>query len=115
EGSCAGRAWKRAGQKKGWWVSTNRKFKKERPMPAVFDQKYVKRLSGTHVKKGKTKMALAEQLREETGGLKKKNRLSRMVMVWCASTEMFIKPHPVHKTLEAFEKAMRENHRAIAP
>ena len=34
-----------------------------KPMPAVFDQNYVKRLSGTHVKKGKTKMDLADQLR----------------------------------------------------
>src|SRR5262249_57047365 len=53
--------------------------------------------------------------RERMGESRRKNRLSRMVMVWCASTEMFIKPHPVHKTLEGFEKAMRENHKAIAP
>src|SRR5499426_3144310 len=88
---------------------------KVKPMPAVFDQQYVKRLNGTHVKKGKTKMALAEQLMDEIAEFKKKNRLSRMVMVWCASTEVFIKPQPVHKTLAAFEKAMRENHKAIAP
>src|SRR5262245_62273812 len=88
---------------------------KVKPMPAVFDQQYVKRLNGTHVKKGKTKMALAEQLMDEIAEFKKKNRLSRMVMVWCASTEVFIKPQPVHKTLDAFEKAMRENHKAIAP
>src|SRR5262244_2025468 len=46
-----------------------------KPMPAVFDQQYVKRLNGTHVKKGKTKMALAEQLMDEIAEFKKKNRL----------------------------------------
>lgn len=88
---------------------------KVKPMPAVFDQEYVKRLSGTHVKKGKTKMDLAEQLMADIAEFKKKNKCSRMVMVWCASTEVFIKQHTVHKTLASFEKAMRENHKAIAP
>lgn len=88
---------------------------KVKPMPAVFDQGYVKRLHGTHVKKGKTKMDLAEQLMADIADFKKKNRCSRMVMVWCASTEVFIKQHAVHKTLASFEKAMKENHKAIAP
>ncbi len=88
---------------------------KIKPMPAVFDQEYVKRLSGAHTKKGKTKMHLAGQLMDDIAEFKKKNRCTRMVMIWCASTEVFIKPHPVHKTLAAFEKAMRENHKAIAP
>src|SRR5499426_191698 len=96
-------------------VQLKPQLSKVRPMPAVFDQQYVKRLNGTYVKKGKTKMALAEQLMDEIDEFKKKNRLSRMVMVWCASTEVSIKPQPVHKTLDAFEKAMRENHKAIAP
>jgi myo-inositol-1-phosphate synthase len=85
------------------------------PYPAVFDQEYVKRLSGRHVKKGKTKMALAEQLIEDIAEFKKKNRCTRLVMIWCASTEVYIKPNPVHRTLAAFEKALRENHKAIAP
>jgi myo-inositol-1-phosphate synthase len=88
---------------------------KIKPMPAVFDQEYVKRLNGVNVKKGKTKMHLAEQLMADIAAFGKNNRCSRLVMVWCASTEVFIKPHPVHKTLAAFEKAMRENHKAIAP
>lgn len=86
-----------------------------KPMPAVFDQEYVKRLNGTHVKKGENKMELARQLIDEIQEFKKKNRCSRLVMVWCASTEVFIKQHPVHKTLASFEQAMRENHKAIAP
>src|SRR5215510_7426576 len=96
-------------------VQLKPQLSKVKPMPAVFEQDYVKRLNGTHIKKGKTKMDLAEQLMDDIAQFKKKNRLSRMVMVWCASTEVFIKPQPVHKSLDAFEKAMRENHKAIAP
>jgi myo-inositol-1-phosphate synthase len=88
---------------------------KIKPMPAVFDQAYVKRLHGTHVKTGETKMDLAEQLMEDIADFKKKNKCARLVMVWCGSTEVFIKEHPVHKTLASFEKALRENHKAIAP
>jgi myo-inositol-1-phosphate synthase len=86
-----------------------------KPMPAVFDQAYVKRLSGTHVKKGKTKMELAEQVMEDIHDFKRRNRCSRLVMIWCASTEVFLKLHPVHRSLEKFEQALRENHPAVAP
>src|SRR6266581_7972735 len=90
-------------------------LQKIKPMKAVFDQSYVKRLHGTNVKEGKNKMALAQQLIAEIVDWKKKNRCSRVVMIWAASTEVFIKQHAVHKTLESFEQALRENHRAIAP
>jgi len=90
-------------------------LQKIKPMKAVFDQSYVKRLHGTNVKQGKSKMELAQQLIGEIAGWKKKNRCSRVVMIWAASTEVFIKQHAVHKTLESFEQALRENHRAIAP
>jgi len=86
-----------------------------KPMAAVFDQNYVKRLSGSNVKRGRNKMELAEQLMEDIAEFKRRNRCSRLVMVWCASTEIFIKQQPVHRTLERFEQAMRENHKAIAP
>ncbi len=90
-------------------------LQKIKPMKAVFDQSYVKRLHGTNVKEGKNKMELAQQLIAEIVDWKKKNRCSRVVMIWAASTEVFIKQHAVHKTLESFEQALRENHRAIAP
>ncbi|HEX5888161.1 MAG TPA: inositol-3-phosphate synthase, partial [Pyrinomonadaceae bacterium] len=90
-------------------------LRKIKPMKAVFDQSYVKRLSGTNVKEGKTKFDLAHQLIDEIAEWKKKNKCSRLVMIWAASTEVFLKQHPVHKTLESFEKAMKENHKAIAP
>lgn len=80
-----------------------------KPMPAVFDQKFVKRLSGTNVKKGEDKMELAEKLREDIRNFKKENGCDRMVMIWCASTEIYMEPGPVHKTLESFERGLREN------
>jgi myo-inositol-1-phosphate synthase len=86
-----------------------------KPMPAVFDQKYVSRLSGTNVKKGKSKRDLAEQLRQDIREFKARHKLDRIVMVWCASTEVYIKAGPQHATIEQFEKAMDRNDEAIAP
>jgi len=85
------------------------------PMKAVFDQRYVKNLSGKNVKKGRTKFDLAGQLIDDIAKFRKQNHLERLVMVWCGSTETFLKPHAVHKTLKSFEAAMKSNHAAIAP
>ena len=86
-----------------------------KPMPAVFDQNYVKRLEGTNVKRGKTKRELAEALRKDIRDFKAQNGCDRLVVVWCASTEIFISPGPAHETLEAFERAMDANDPSIAP
>jgi len=86
-----------------------------KPMKAAFDQHYVKNLNGPNIKKGKNKFDLAEQLREDIRNFKKKNKCDRLVMVWCASTETFLKPQDVHKDLKSFEKGMRANDPAIAP
>jgi myo-inositol-1-phosphate synthase len=86
-----------------------------KPMPAVFDQQYVKRLQGTNVKRGKTKRDLAEQLREDIRTFKRAQGCDRLVLVWCASTEVFITPGPAHQTLASFEKAMDLSDPAIAP
>jgi myo-inositol-1-phosphate synthase len=86
-----------------------------RPMKAAFDQNYVKNLQGTNVKKAKTKFDLAEQLREDIREFKKKNKLDRLVMVWCGSTEVFLKAEDIHRDLASLEKAMKTNHPAIAP
>ncbi len=85
------------------------------PMPAVFDQQYVKRLHGTNVKQGKTKRELAEALRQDIRDFKQKTGVARCVIVWCASTEIFIVAGPQHQTLAAFEAAMDANDPAIAP
>jgi len=86
-----------------------------KPMPAAFDQQYVKRLHGTNVKKGKNKRELAEQLREDIRQFRQKTGVSRVVMIWAASTEIFLAPGPAHQTLAAFEKAMEQNDQSIAP
>ena len=85
------------------------------PMPAVFDQHYVKRLQGTNVKSAKSKRELAEALRADIRNFKQRHGCDRLVMVWCASTEIFIQPGPAHATLAAFEKAMDANDPSIAP
>ena len=85
------------------------------PMRAVFDQHYVKRLTGTNVKQGKNKRELADALREDLREFKKKNGCDRLVIVWCASTEIFIQPGAAHENLAAFEKAMEANDPTIAP
>ncbi|UCG89470.1 MAG: inositol-3-phosphate synthase [Gemmatimonadota bacterium] len=90
-------------------------LKSIKPLPAVFDQAYVKRLSGTNVKTGKNKRDLAEQLRQDIRSFKEQQGCDRLVMVWCASTEVFIKAGKVHASLKAFEKAMEDDDPAIAP
>jgi myo-inositol-1-phosphate synthase len=86
-----------------------------RPMQAVFDPKYVSRLNGTFVKKGKTKYDLAKMLMDDIQRFKEEKKVSRMVMVWCASTEAFLQPGPAHETIESFEKALKNNDPTIAP
>ena len=88
---------------------------KIKPMPAVFDHKYVKLISGPNVKTGKNKADLAEQVREDIRNFKKKNKCSRLVMIWCGSTESFQKPGKVHASLEAFEKGLQASDPNIAP
>ncbi len=83
------------------------------PMTAVFDQRYVKRLDGPNVKKGKNKKDLAEQLRADIRKFKADNGLDRLVMVWCGSTEVFMKESAPHQSIEAFEKALEANDPAI--
>jgi myo-inositol-1-phosphate synthase len=86
-----------------------------RPWPAAFDKSYVRRLDGTNVKKAKNKMELAEQVQGDIETFKKRHHLRRTVMIWCASTEVFLKPEAVHQTIKSFEKGLAENHPAIAP
>jgi myo-inositol-1-phosphate synthase len=84
-----------------------------KPLPAVFDQFYVKRLHGTHVKKGKNKLDLANQLRADIQAFRK--TVDRVVVIWAASTEIFLLPTAVHQSIEAFEKGLEDNDPGIAP
>ncbi|HSI87951.1 MAG TPA: inositol-3-phosphate synthase [Pyrinomonadaceae bacterium] len=86
-----------------------------KPMPAVFEQNYVKRLHGENVKTGKTKMELAEQLIEDIARFKIENGCDRLVMIWAASTEIYLEASEVHNSIEAFEKGLYDNDPAIAP
>ena len=84
-----------------------------KPMPAVFDQHYVKRLHGTHVKTGKNKLDLAQQVMADIQKFRK--TVDRVVMIWCGSTEIFLEPSAVHESIEAFEKGLENNDPGIAP
>ncbi len=86
-----------------------------RPMKAVFDHEYVKRINGPNVKSGSSKMELAEALMQDIQDFKKGNGCTRLVMIWCGSTEVFHKPAPVHQNLAAFEEGLRKSDPAIAP
>ena len=86
-----------------------------KPMTAVFDHKYVKNLDGEHIKHEKTKMDYAKALIADIELFKKENGCSRMVMVWCASTEVYVEQQEIHQNLLQFEKALENNHPAIAP
>jgi myo-inositol-1-phosphate synthase len=86
-----------------------------KPMKAVFEQKFVKRLDGENVKAGKNKMDLAEQLIEDIARFKSEKGCDRLVMVWAASTEIFFEESEVHRSIEAFEKALYDSDERIAP
>jgi myo-inositol-1-phosphate synthase len=87
---------------------------KIRPMPAVFDQYYVKKLTGTHVKKG-TKWEMAQALMQDMERFKKEKGCDRLVMVWCGSTEIFMKTSAVHETIASFEQGLKDDHKDIPP
>jgi myo-inositol-1-phosphate synthase len=80
-----------------------------KPMPAVFDQRYVKRLHGPNVKKGKNKKDLAEQLVEDMRRFKQANNCDRLVMIWCGSTEVYLTESASHASVEALEKGLEAN------
>ena len=86
-----------------------------KPRKAVFDKSYVKKLDGPNVKKGNNKMELAEQLREDIREFKHTSGADRLVMIWCASTETFIRQSAVHQSVDAFERGLLDNDESIAP
>jgi myo-inositol-1-phosphate synthase len=85
------------------------------PWPAVFSRDYVKRLDGPHVKRGETKWDLAQQLMADIENFRRQSGAARLVMIWCASTESFLGPAPVHQSLDRFEAGLKANDPQIAP
>jgi myo-inositol-1-phosphate synthase len=86
-----------------------------RPMKAVYDEYYIPNLKAVNVKSAPTKMDLANELMKDIENFRIENNCSRMVMVWCASTEVYIKESEVHQSLEKLEEGMRTNDPAIPP
>jgi len=85
------------------------------PWPAAFDPAFVKRLDGPHVKRGPNKLALAEQIMADIEVFRQRTGVRRAVMIWCGSTESFLRAEDVHANLADFEAGLRANHPAIAP
>lgn len=80
------------------------------PMKAAFDKNYAKRLDGDNVKDCRTRWEMVEALREDIRNFKKEHGCARIVVIWAASTEIYVPVYePVHNTLEALEKAMKDN------
>jgi myo-inositol-1-phosphate synthase len=86
-----------------------------KPRKAVFDHNYVKKIDGPNVKKGKNKMDLAEQVRADIRDFKKSSGATRLITIWCGSTESYIEPTAAHQSLKTFEKALTQNDENIAP
>ncbi len=86
-----------------------------RPMKAVFDKEYVRRIDGPNVKQANTKMEKAEMLMHDIEQFRKANNCSRLVMIWCGSTEVFHRPSAVHQTLKDFECGLMKNDPEISP
>ena len=86
-----------------------------KPMSAVFDRRYVKRLKGQNVKRGRNKMELAQQVRSDIYDFKKSSGANRLVMIWCGSTETFLRQSDVHQSIRRFEIGLEQNDKNISP
>jgi myo-inositol-1-phosphate synthase len=84
-------------------------------MPAVFDRKYVRRLDGSNVKPEASKRELAEAVRTDIRDFKAARSCDRMVVIWCASTEIILEPGPAHQDLDALEAAIDANDNSVPP
>lgn len=94
--------------------SVKDELKQISPMPAVFDREFVPNIEGNHIKKAASKADLAEMLMDDMESFKTTNNCSRLVMVWCGSTEKYMEPSAVHQNLRAFEAALKSNHPEIS-
>lgn len=86
---------------------------KIKPMKAVFDHNFVKRLNGTNIKEGNNRWELMEQVRADIRNFKAENQCDRIVVIWAASTEIYIPMSDEHKSLASLEKAMKEDNRQV--
>ena len=90
-------------------------LKSVEPMPAAFEQKWVKNLHPNNIKSSQSKMDLAEQVMADIERFKKQSKADRLVMIWAGSTEVYTEAQPVHDTLETFEEGLKNNSPDISP
>jgi myo-inositol-1-phosphate synthase len=86
-----------------------------RPQKAVFNPDFVKRLNGPNVKAGGSYMDLAESVMQDIRDFQKRTGVSRSVMIWCGSTEVFHRPAAVHASLQDFERGLQKCDPEISP
>ena len=86
-----------------------------KPMKAVFDPEFVRRLNGPNIKQGGSKMDKARMVMDDIENFRKTSGATRLVMVWCGSTEVHHLPGEVHQTLANFERGLEKNDPGIAP
>ena len=86
-----------------------------RPMQAAFERKYARNLDGEHIKPISSKRGMLNAIREDINRFKEEKQVDRVVMIWCASTEIFIEPGKAHMDLESFEKAIDANDETVSP
>jgi len=86
-----------------------------KPMPAVFDSEYVKRINGPNLKPKGSKMDHAQMLMDDIRQFKTRTGASRLAMIWCGSTEVFHRPAAVHQSVESFESGLQKNDPEISP
>jgi myo-inositol-1-phosphate synthase len=84
-----------------------------RPMPGAFYPEYVRRLNGTHTKRGGSKADLVEQLRDDMRRFLRENGCDRAVCIWCGSTETYTARSEPHESISSFERGLKESHPAI--
>lgn len=87
------------------------------PLKAAFDKNYASRLDGDNVKDCATRWEMVEELRKDIRDFKAAHNCDRIVVIWAASTEVYVPvDEKVHGTLAALEAAMKADDREhIAP
>src|SRR4051812_40406078 len=86
-----------------------------RPMKAAFDREYVKRLDADNTVGTIDKRSMLEAIREDINRFRDEKQVDRIVMLWAASTEIYIEEGPAHQTMESFQAAIDANDPTIAP
>ncbi len=85
------------------------------PWPAVFKRAFVKNLDGTNVKSQNSHLEMVDALKEDIASFRRENQVTRCIMIWCASTEVYLRPSEVHASLRNFEEGLEKNDPSISP